>query len=394
MRLLLPFVVVAAVWGGVLAANGRAADPAPAETAPEESPYRTDAQGDVNLPWYQLQPGQFPPAGSAHYIGGELNSLDHINRRGSIRLDRTDAQSRPNWDRSLEFELLPYGSLRYHGAPAELRDIPLGVHLNGMFYYKEMTNKAPRPGYVYPNRDGDFTRAFLLEDDFSYNQRLQRAWRIDEVNLADHKLTVTGVSTAGGEPDEKPTRLDLLPGTRIWQGRQLGRLSDLAAGQVVQLNLTWATIYGPGRCLDIWVDEESRQVAAEQQLAIHRQYQKEHGLAAWIDEVDNPQSIIKATLFGGFDPTLLETFVPKESLTSVVSHETLRTYDQVNDRIRGSMLERTEVPLAPGSSGVQITFQPSVLLEGFRPGRIVRLFPGDWPVISLPKEEQLYPQHD
>ena len=87
---------------------------------------------------YQLKPAVFPPAGTSHAIAGELIALDHVNRTGTLRPDRTDAQRRGDWDLPLHFTLLPYGSLRYHGAPAALKDIPLGTHLHGEFYVGEL----------------------------------------------------------------------------------------------------------------------------------------------------------------------------------------------------------------------------------------------------------------
>src|SRR4051794_41274482 len=98
-----------------------------------EPTFRTDG-GDETLPWFQLQPGEFPSEGSAHAVSGELIALDHVNRTGLLRPDRDDTQRRGDWDIARPFVLLPYGSLRLHGAPAELRDIPIGTHLHGRFY--------------------------------------------------------------------------------------------------------------------------------------------------------------------------------------------------------------------------------------------------------------------
>jgi hypothetical protein len=47
-----------------------------------------------------------------------------------------------------------------------------------------------------------------------------------------------------------------------------------------------------------------------------------------------------------------------------------------------------EVPAQVGSSGVRITVKCCMMLEGFRPGHVVRFFPATWPVNVLPKEEQ------
>ena len=107
--------------------------------------FRTDGGGDKSLPWFQLEPGKFPPADSAHAISGELIQVDHLERRFRIRVDRNDSQQAGHMDLPLEAAMLPYGSLALHGAPAALQDIPLGTHLHGLFYLKDPNDKSPPP---------------------------------------------------------------------------------------------------------------------------------------------------------------------------------------------------------------------------------------------------------
>ena len=45
------------------------------------------------------------------------------------------------------------------------------------------------------------------------------------------------------------------------------------------------------------------------------------------------------------------------------------------------------VPL--GSSGIQIQLKTDLITEGVRPGRIVRIWPGNWPTPNLPREEYI-----
>ena len=42
-----------------------------------------------------------------------------------------------------------------------------------------------------------------------------------------------------------------------------------------------------------------------------------------------------------------------------------------------------------GSSGIQIEFETDLIIEGIRPGRIVRVRPASWPVLNLPREEYI-----
>ena len=57
----------------------------------------------------------------------------------------------------------------------------------------------------------------------------------------------------------------------------------------------------------------------------------------------------------------------------------------------GSYLKAVkQIPIEPGSSGWQITLKMDLLLEGYRPKRVVRLYPAAWKVIALPREEQFF----
>ena len=71
--------------------------------------------------------GEFPPLEKAHAYRGELVFVDHANRRGSIRVEGVGKYFR---NAPHPFAMLPYGIVRYHGAPADLRDIPLGTVLH------------------------------------------------------------------------------------------------------------------------------------------------------------------------------------------------------------------------------------------------------------------------
>ena len=67
----------------------------------------------------------------AYSYRGELVFVDHANRRGSIRVQGSGMFFRND---PHPFALLPYGLVRYHGAPADLRDIPLGTVLHVLAY--------------------------------------------------------------------------------------------------------------------------------------------------------------------------------------------------------------------------------------------------------------------
>ena len=370
--------------------------------------FRTDHGADKSLPWFALVDGQFPPENSAHAISGELIQVDHLERRFQLRVDRDDSQQAGYFDLPLDSVMLPYGSIDYHGAPAALQDIPLGTHLHGLYYLMAADDKTPPASAAYRRATSEaaFKRCFRLEDDFSFHARQKQIWKIEKVSLAEKKLTATLLRE--GTPAGEPQVFDLLGSTRVRSGTGFGTLEALQAGQSVQFNLTWATLYGPGRVLEIWLDEPSRQLATAQQLERHRDHVRQRGLPGWIKAVDDNQQIVTITFFDGVDPQLFEELkgineephgwpfskkeddpkAPKGGIA--VSRECLMTYDPVNDRKGGNILAIDKVPTGPGNSGVQIQVKCCMLLEGHRPGGIVRFYPAPWKVLALPQEEQFH----
>lgn len=382
-RLLLPLLCATAL---------SAAEPAPA--------YRTDGSADKALPWYSLQQGSFPPEGTAHRIRGELIHVDHLQRRFRLRVDRDDSQDRGVWDLPLEADLLPYTAIRYHGALADLKDLPLGTHLHGLFYLRAAEDKTPPP--VAPNDrktpDVDFRRCFQLEDDFSHHAQQQQLWKVDAVDTAALKLTAT--LQEKGQPMGKAQIFDLQASTVLWQGRSLAELAAVKPGQTVLMNLTWATLYGPGKVQELWLDEASRQQATAQQLARHLDHIRLRGLPAWIDSVNDAEQTVTLTFFSNVDESLLPELghtqpgpVPVGKTYSgglAVALETLLMYDPVNDRKGARILSCQRLPKQPGSSGLQLTLKCDMMLEGYRPQRIVRYYPGQWKVMALPREEEWF----
>ncbi|MFM9195729.1 MAG: hypothetical protein ACKOWG_08310, partial [Planctomycetia bacterium] len=329
--------------------------------AGEPLPFRTDDNPDKSLQWYRIVDGKFPPANSAHAISGELIACDHPERRFRIRVDRDDSQQVSHFDLPLESELLPYGSIHYHGAPAALQDIPLGTHLHGLFYLRDPGDKTPPPRAQHDRNTEawEFRRCLRLEDDFSFRARRKQVWRIDAVDIAGKKLTATlldGGQAGGGKPVCKPKTFDLMSGTRVHVGRGFGSLESIAVGQEVQFNITWATLHGPGRVLEIWLDETSRALAGSLQLARHRDHVRDRGLPGWIDAVDDDRQIVTVTFFDVVDPRLFEELegidvkphgwpfsaaeddpkAPKGGIA--VARDCLMTYEPMHDRKGGNIL--------------------------------------------------------
>ena len=385
--------------------------------------FRTDADGaytkeelkklegkqkDSVLQWYQLVAGEFPPAGSGHAVSGELIRVDHVERRFHLRVDRDDFQDAGHLDLPVDATMLPYGSIWYHGAPAALQDIPLGTHLHGVFYHKAPDDETPPPANLHmhgrQSSEVAFTRCLRLEDDFSFRQHASQSWKIEAVDLNGMKLTA--LLHQGEKPFGEPMTFDLQQSTVVRQGRSVGELGALKPGQRVLFNITWATLFGPGRVLEIWLDEESRKLATTQQTRRHHDHIRERGLPGWIESVDDAAEIVTITFFDTFDPALFEDLKliheptigwplikePKDPKapkgTIAVARESLLMFDPLNDRHGGNILKTEKLPPRPGDSGVRIQVQCDILLEGFRPRRIVRFFPAAWPAKFPPMEER------
>ena len=113
----------------LIAALSCAASATAANEEPGTEPFRPEA-------------GKFPPLEKAHSYRGELIFVDHANRRGSLRVEGAGKFYRND---PHPFAMLPYGIVRYHGAPADLRDIPLGtvMHVRAFLPPDPKTSAVP-----------------------------------------------------------------------------------------------------------------------------------------------------------------------------------------------------------------------------------------------------------
>lgn len=376
---------------------------------------RSEEEGDLRIALDE----SFPDPRGAAYFAGEITLVEHVNRRGILRLDRDGTINKYFWDLPHHFQMLPYGAIYYHGAPAELKDVPVGTHLHGKFYLgpegdfpvvppetEYAASKMARPNLR--SVESRYSRVFQLEDDFSFYQRQDVGWKIKAI--ADDVTIITAETVAlsdgssmtsndefQGMMGEKVFRID--PGTRIWKGRGIGGLGDLAVGQVVALNLGWVSLLGAERqegiCRDIWIDEESREVAAGQQRQIHIAHHRRRGVPAKVIETESlpgegARGYVTFQIHGGVDQELLAAFKEKGGAAVWAAEPSLRTYG--NDSKPGSAMEISRIENPPaGSSGLQIRMHFYEMLEGYRPGRTVRMAPGGWKLPERPREERLWP---
>jgi len=352
---------------------------------------------------------EFPPVGVGVDLAGELVSVDHVNRRGGLRLDGDFEEDRYHAAPTFAFALLPYGQVYFHGAPADLHDVPLGTRLVGRFVLPpEGDTTVPAVASKYLPLQN---HALLLEDDFSRALRAGRGWKATAFDREQGRLTLQAVSLAS-EPvaGSEPVAHSVDGSTRIWKGAGFGTLDDLAAtaaaGGIIQTNLTWHPDWANKQfhCSDLWLDVPAWEAARERQRQLHLRRMKHFWLPARIDAVKHEaagQGSLTVTLLGGCDPALYADFednggVAGRASTGVVvacADPALRTWWQNHDKASGSVTARRTLPdPPPGSSGIELDIRlETPLQEGFQPGRFVRVGARSrgWPESKPPPEWRL-----
>ncbi len=364
---------------------------------------------------FRPEMGKFPPFDKAHSYRGVLAFVDHANRRGSLRVETTGEFFR---NAPHPFAMLPYGIVRYHGAPADLRDIPLStvLHVRAFLPPDPKMSSVPVLQKGNPERPAE-NHVLLLEDEPSFCLREGLEWKLKEVDVQTNQgmIAATREPKAGGDRKANVEKLTFNSATRFWRGRECLSLDDLIAeglwpasgkkalgDQVVLLGLTWQPTPG-GVFLryhisDIWLDEVALQRATRNQTETHKALIRSRWMPAWVDAVEYGKfgrAKVTATLFGGMDTTLYADFKAGSSAQMNSVEHTLKhthgDYSPAHMASGGTILEVTRLPGdAPlGSSGIQIRFETDQIIEGIRPGRIVRVRPTSWPLFNLSREEYL-----
>jgi hypothetical protein len=366
---------------------------------------------------FRPEAGKFPPSEKAKAYDGQLTFVDHANRRGSIRMTGGELfhSTAPH-----HFAMLPYGIVRYHGAPADLRDVPLGTMLHGRFYLPPDPKLSSVPVVTKASvTQPAENHAILLEDEPSFCLREGKVWRLKEVEITGGRtgmIVAQRESTAGGKEREDERRMSIDAATRFWRGREKLGLEDLIAeglwpadgkksldGQVVHLGIAWKPaghwerrVGNRMHISDIWLDQTAMQRAGHHQIAVHRELIRSRWMPAWVDGVEYGKfgtATVTVTLFGGMDPTLYADF-QKGINGQVAASETNLKHEYGTVRhslvaISGPILDvikqDKDIPL--GSSGMQIRIKVDQIIEGIRPGRIVRIRPINWPDDTVPREE-------
>ncbi|MCM8537952.1 MAG: hypothetical protein NE334_18565 [Lentisphaeraceae bacterium] len=376
---------------------------------------------------FRPKAGEFPPIEKAHTYRGELIFVDHATRRGSIRVQSTGMFRRNN---PHPFALLPYGMVRYHGAPADLRDVPLGTVMHAKGYLPPDPKTSSVPIYPIGNKNKDMNHyrgvgvepaenhILLLEDEPSYCQRNGLVWKLNEIEVKKNEWLLTGkrVPKKGMDEKVKEEAFTLDAATRIWRGRELLTPAEMFVDglwpsegkkslkdQAVLLGLNFKPtpdgIFTRFHVTDIWLDDKSTERAAQKQREVHKAFIHARWVPAYVDKVEYGKygrAKVTATLFGGLDESIYSEFKKDDEAIMNAVELTLKhtgaSYGPAHISSRGKILDikrlTGDIPMA--SSGVQIRFETDLIIEGIRKGRVVKVRPKSWPALKLPREEIIW----
>ena len=380
---------------------------------------------------FRPKSGEFPPLDKAHSYRGELTFVDHANRRGSIRIQ---SNGKFRFTVPSPFAMLPYGIVRYRGAPADLRDIPLGTVMHVRAFLPPDPQTSVVPVLPVDNRTKKLGNAgtgsapaenhvLLLEDEPSHCLREGLVWKLKEVNIQNHEgmIIASRESKNGGAGKAKVETMTFDAATRIWRGREFLSVRDLVAegtwpasgkklldDQSVVLGIMWKPtpggVFVRFHISDIWLDDAAIQRATQNQTENHKAFIKSRWMPAWVDAVDYGKfgrATVTATLFGGMDDSLYVDFKKGTRAMLAASENTLKhwaggTAGTVQMAAKGPMLDviKSDGTVPLGSSGVQIRFETDLITEGIRPGKVVRIRPDHWPHVEVPRDEYLIDSRD
>lgn len=374
--------------------------------------------------------GEFPPLEKAHSYKGELTFVDHANRRGSLRID---GDGRFRFAAPSPFALLPYGLVRYHGSPADLRDIPLGTVMYAKAYLPPNPKISAVPVLPLDKREKKYGNAgtgvapaenhiFLFEDEPSYCKRLGWVWKLQEVELKENAgMIIARREALTGKGMVLSETFSVDATTRFWRGRERLGITDLTDEktwpkdgkkdlneQAVFLGVTWKPtpggVFKRFHISDVWMDELAMERATRIQNETHKAFIKSRWMPGWVYKVEYGQfgrAKVTLSLFGGIDDSLYADFKKGQNAMLASSENTLKhwtggTAGTAQMASKGILLKvsKTDSRGSPRSSGIQVSLETDLVTEGFRPGKVIRIRPESWPLLEVPREEYIHHTQD
>jgi hypothetical protein len=326
---------------------------------------------------YVNAPRAFPTWDSAKPIDGSLIEVDVIHRTAVVREDdsgRLHAVAMP-----------ANGVVSRLGVWSDLRHVPLGTH--GRWY-------------LLADKRGALTQLGAFHDDATVSARDRIRFRVEAVDAGSGTITVQPMK--GDQPAAGSDRIAFKTDqyTRFRTGDTEAKLADIAVGEMLTVNRS-----GDGsahRAAEVWIGADAQARAAEAQRKAHFEFLKIRGLPAWVEAIDGrnlvltpfaaaPAELSAMMGLAGIDPDEWAKG-GRGTAGTVVANQELRSYNPPVDREWGRWVAWQPVDTnGIGHGGHRWTVTVNHLLEGFRPGEVVRVFARDnWKVDDMPFGEGIY----
>lgn len=212
-----------------------------AKEYPEQFPFRTDDCNE-HLPWFKLKPGAALPQFSEHVVFGSLVKPGQFLTEGT--------------GEAVDFTLIEKAKVRYIGKDAKLEGIPAGTRCRF---------------HLYQDDRGMFTKASLVSDDFSHRLSIATTLRIDALHLNENRIDVSWllpeVKDYNGDMQRPQpfghSLLRVTKDTRVWKLDQRAELTNLAVGDMLQINTTAELPGQPTTCTDLWIGEDTIKLVSD-----------------------------------------------------------------------------------------------------------------------------------
>lgn len=303
-------------------------------------------------------------------VAGVLEEVDFIHRTGRFR-------TCPAGER-IEVVLTPDAVIECLNADADLRHLPLGTVF-------DLT--------LHRDSDGRFTRATVVRDRFTADARAGITYRVEEANLETGALRLISLlrSDSGRKEPQAAGRSELRTSaqTQIWHGDRKVTLAAIRAGDEILANRGGDDA---APCVEIWIGRATHAAVTNRQRQRYAVFLEARGLPARVERTEG--RTLTLSVFGGEPATAEKTWPgdssqPGHPVRVAVANDELRTWNPPVDHEWGKIVAFRKGP--PGHPrGVRLVVTVNHMLEGFRRGRYVRVFPDAWQLKDQPFGEQLF----
>ena len=235
------------------------------------------------------------------------------------------------------------------------------------------------------------TGATAVRDRFTADARAGVTYRVEEVRPEAGTIRVVPLVRRGGDPKEPsagpPAEFRTNAQTEIWKGDKKATLAALEAGDEIRVNRGGVDATP---CTDNLGRSRRSGGGNRPPAAALRRLRQGPRPARRVERTEG--QTLTLSVFGG-EPAASEQTWPGDSgrpgkgVRAAVANDELRTWNPPVDHEFGKIVEFDK---DAAGRGVRLVVTVNNMLEGFRQGRYVRLFPDAWRPLDQPFGEQLF----